>query len=148
MSKSAISNLVLRVLLGLIGLAIILLGLNVGLGGISTLGWQGPTDFISVTDSTAFGNQDNHVRFLGGFWLAAGLVMLTGAFALRRLRLLLMGITGMVFIGGLMRLSVLDPSVFFEGSIAPSLLTELVGFPLLGLWIAQSTKPNAAPNNG
>jgi Domain of unknown function (DUF4345) len=59
----------LRVVLLVVGAVMIALGLNVGLGGIKTLGWQTAGEFVQATDIVAFSNQDNHVRFLGGFWL-------------------------------------------------------------------------------
>lgn len=132
----------LRTALALTGLVIVFLGVNVALGGMRTLGLQGPTDFFVVSDALAFQNQDNHVRFLGGVWLAAGLVMLTGALLLNKLRGPLVAITVMVFIGGLARLSIMDQDVLLSVAIAPSLFAELVLFPLLGIWLLRS-QPNA-----
>lgn len=129
------SSIVLRIVLLLAGVVMVALGLNVGLGGIPTLGWQGTTNFLSVTDAAAFAAQDNHVRFLGGFWLGAGLLMAAGAFFLERLRPTLTGIAAMVFVGGLARLSAADPALVTSAAILPSLAAELVLFPLLGVWI-------------
>jgi hypothetical protein len=130
-------SIVLRIVLLLAGAVMIALGFNVGLGGIATLGWQGSTDFVTVTDASAFAAQDNHVRFLGGFWLGAGLLMASGAFLLDRLRPTLTGIAAMVFVGGLARLSAADPALITSAAILPSLLAELVLFPLLGVWISR-----------
>ena len=44
---------ILRIILGLIGVGILFLGLNIGLGGIQTLGWQGAGPFITITDMDA-----------------------------------------------------------------------------------------------
>jgi hypothetical protein len=129
---------VLRAVLALAGAAIVFLGLNVGLGGIQTLGWQGSGSFLTVTDAALYGVRDNHVRFIGGVWLAVGLVMLAGAIALERLRPALLAIVGMILVGGLARLSAGDMGLLMGGAIAPSLLLELVAFPLLGLWIARA----------
>ena len=118
----------------------VLLGVNVGFGGIRTLGFQGPTDFVTVSNAAAFSVQDNHVRFLGGFWLGAGLIMLAGALALQQLRPVLIALTLMVFVGGLARLSEVDISVLKSLAVAPSLLVELLVYPLLGLWIFRSTR--------
>jgi hypothetical protein len=129
---------VLRAVLALIGIAIVFLGLNIGLGGIQTLGWQGSGDFLTVTDEALYDVRDNHIRFIGGVWLAVGLVLLAGAVALTRLRVVLLAIVGMIFVGGLTRLSAGDMGLLASGAVAPSLFLELIGFPLLGLWIARA----------
>ncbi len=129
----------LRGVLGLIGLVVIWLGLNVGLGGMQTLGWQGPTDFMQITDAAAFAVQDNHTRFLAGVWAGVGLFFLVGAVYLHRFAPLLKALTILVCVGGLARLTVGDPALVFSANIAPSLIAELVGFPLLGLWIHRAT---------
>jgi hypothetical protein len=129
----------LRAVLAIAGAAIVFLGLNVGLGGIRTLGWQGgAVDFLAVTDPAVFSVRDNHVRFIGGVWLAAGLFFLAGAFALERLRPVLVALTAMIFVGGLARLSAADPDILLGAAIAPSFVLELVLFPLLGLWVWKS----------
>jgi hypothetical protein len=129
------SSIVLRIVLLAVGAVMIALGLNVGLGGIPTLGWQGSTDFVSVTNVGAFAAQDNHVRFLGGFWLGAGLLTAAGAVFLNQLRPVLTGIAAMVFVGGLARLSVGDLALVTSAAILPSLAAELVLFPMLALWL-------------
>jgi Domain of unknown function (DUF4345) len=126
----------LRVVLGFAGAAIVFLGLNVGFGGIQTLGWQGGTpDFISINDAAAFGVRDNHIRFIGGVWLGVGLLMLAGAFCLAQLRTVLIALTAMIFVGGLARFSAGDTSLLLSSAILPSFVLELVLFPLLGFWI-------------
>lgn len=130
-------SIVLRIVLLAVGAVMIALGLNVGLGGIPTLGWQGSTDFVSVTNAAAFAAQDNHVRFLGGFWLGAGLLMAAGAFFLDHLRPVLTGIAAMAFVGGLARLSVQDPALVTSAAILPSLAAELVLFPALAFWLSR-----------
>lgn len=124
-------TLILRGVLGLLGLAVVYLGVNVGLGGIRTLGWQGgATEFLTVTDPALFAVRDSHIRFIGGIWLAVGLTLAAGAVWLDRLRLVLVAITALVFVGGLTRLSGALPA-----DVLPSLALELLGFPLLGWWI-------------
>jgi Domain of unknown function (DUF4345) len=125
----------LRVVLLVVGAVMIALGLNVGLGGIKTLGWQTAGEFVQATDIVAFSNQDNHVRFLGGFWLGAGLLMAAGSVFLTQLRSVLVAITAMVFVAGLARLSAPDPQVVFGAGVLPSLVVELVLYPLLGVWL-------------
>lgn len=137
MPETRVSRQALRLILGVIGLAIIMLGLNVGFGGIATLGWQGPTDFLQVTDANAFTAQDNHIRFLGGFWLAAGLVFCFGAHDPNKMRIPMMTVCGMVAIGGLTRLSVMDFSLISSTEILPSFLLELLAFPALAAWVGR-----------
>ena len=134
-----LSNVVLRLVLSLTGLAIVFLGLNVGFGGIETLGWQGgQVDFLTITDPAVFAIRDNHVRFVGGVWLGVGLLFLAGAYSPRALKTVLIALTGLIFVGGLARLSAADASLLTGSAIAPSLLLELVLFPLLGFWIARA----------
>ncbi len=131
----------LRILLALVGIGIMFLGFNVGFGGIRTLGWQGPTDFVEIVDSAAFRTQDSHFRFLGGVWLGIGMVFLAGAVWLARLRTVLVILTGVIFIGGIARVSGLDFRTLLSFSVLPSLIAELALFPLLGYWIAKSGSP-------
>lgn len=132
------ANLLLRILLAIIGVVIFVLGLDVAFGGIRTLGWLGPTDFLEVVNTTDFKVQDSHFRFLGGTWIGIGLVFVAGAFALQRLRTALVVLCALVFIGGLSRFSSPDLATLVNASVLPSLLAELIMFPLLGLWISKS----------
>lgn len=127
------ARIILRVVLALIGIVVVVLGLNVGLGGIRTLGWQGGGEFLTVSDPALFAVRDSHIRFIGGIWLGIGLVLAAGAVWFERLRVVLVAIAALVFVGGLTRLSgTLSPDVL------PSLALELIGFPLLGWWIARA----------
>jgi hypothetical protein len=137
------ARLTLKILLGLIGAVVIWLGLNVSLGGIVTLGWQGPTDFLTVRNLDAFSVQDNHVRFISGVWTGVGLFMIIGSIFLEKFKSILLALMAMVFIGGLARLTAGDPSLLMSSKIAPSLLMELIVFPLLGLWIYRITREEA-----
>ncbi|KMW60454.1 hypothetical protein AIOL_000610 [Candidatus Rhodobacter oscarellae] len=141
----------LKATLLIAGSIIVWLGLNVGLGGIATLGWQGATNFVAATDARVYAVQDNHVRFIAGVWTAVGLLMIAGAIAFQQLRGVLVALTAMVFVGGLMRLSAGDFALLASAKIAPSLFAELVLFPALGLWIAgaggdkKKGRPNRTP---
>lgn len=133
-------NYLLRGVLALVGAVVIFLGLNVGLGGIQTLGWQGgAVDFFTVTNAPVFAVHDNHVRFIGGVWLALGLLLLAGSVAFRRLRPVLVALTAMIFVGGLARLSG-DLSLLFTAEIAPSFVFEILVVPLLGLWFTRAER--------
>jgi len=132
-------NYGLRVILFLTGAIVVWLGLNVGLGGFETLGWQGAQGFFTVSDPDTFAVQDNHIRFIAGVWLSVGLLLIAGSVALHQLRSVLISLTGMVFIGGLMRVTSADSAPLSSISIAPSLIAELIAFPLLGFWIYKVT---------
>lgn len=126
----------------IVGAAIVFLGLNVGLGGIKTLGWQSTRDFVSITDTAIFHAQDNHIRFIGGIWFGVGVAFVIGGFAMHTFRSTLIILSAMVAIAGLFRLSGMDSGVIFSAAIAPSLAFELVGFPLLAWWLIASGKRN------
>ncbi|MEP7241523.1 MAG: DUF4345 domain-containing protein, partial [Devosia sp.] len=135
-------NYPLRGALAIVGAVIVFLGLNVGFGGIQTLGWQGGSaPFLSITDASMFAVRDNHIRFIGGVWLALGLLMLAGSIALQRLRAVLVALTAMIFVGGLTRLGGGDLAVLLRPDVVPSVLFEIALVPLLGLWIAKAEQP-------
>jgi len=124
----------------IVGAFIIFLGLNVGLGGIKTLGWQSTRDFVSITDATIFQAQDSHIRFIGGVWFGVGAAFLIGGFAMSAFRPTLIILSAMIAIAGLFRLSDMDSGVIFSAAIAPSIAFELIGFPLLAWWLVVSGK--------
>lgn len=127
----------------IVGAAIIYLGLDIGLGGIQTLGWQSTRDFVSITDAAAFNIQDNHIRFIGGIWFGVGVVFLMGGFAMERFRPTLVILSAMIAVAGVFRLSAADTSALFSSAVAPSMVLELIGFPLLALWLIKSGKQAA-----
>lgn len=126
-----------KVILALVGIGIMLLGINIGIGGIQTLGWQGPRDFIIISDAAAFHTQDSHIRFVGGVWFGVGGVFLAGALALERLRPTLIILCGIIALSGLFRLSATETTALFSLAIVPSLAFELLGFSALGLWLSR-----------
>ena len=134
MKKINLLNLVAVI----VGAAIIFLGLNVGLGGIKTLGWQTTRDFVAITDAAIFHAQDSHIRFIGGIWFGVGAVFVVGGFAMRTFRPTLIILSAMIAIAGLFRLSGMDSGVIFSSAIAPSVVLELFGFPLLAWWLVMS----------
>jgi hypothetical protein len=124
----------------IVGAAIIFLGLNVGLGGIKTLGWQAARDFISISDAATFHVQDSHIRFIGGVWFGVGAAFLIGGFAMKVFRPTLIILSIMIAIAGIFRLSGMDSGVITSAAIAPSIAFELIGFPLLAWWLIGSGK--------
>lgn len=128
----------LRIVLMLAGAIVIYLGLDLGLGGMRTLGWQGSTDFITVTDPARFAVQDNHARFVGGVWLGVGLILFSGSFTISRFRTALIAMCALVFIGGLMRIASGDIGTILGMQVLPSMLAELVLFPALAYWLSRT----------
>lgn len=128
----------LRLILMVAGGVIIYLGLDLGLGGMRTLGWQGSTNFITVTDPARFAVQDSHARFVGGVWLGVGLILFCGSFAIARFRGALIAMCALIFTGGLMRLLSGDFDTIVGMQVLPSLLAELILFPALGVWLSRA----------
>lgn len=128
----------LRIVLAIAGAFIVFTGLNVALGGISTLGWQGQSAFLEVTDATAYLAQDSHMRFLGGLWTAVGVLFMVAARAPSAYRPVLIFAYGAIFLGGLARLSQLEFDTLFGPDIFGSLAAELIGMPLLFMWTRRS----------
>lgn len=137
-------SILLRTVLLLVGITIIAIGINTGLGGIHTLGLQVPPDFIEIVDAKDYAVQDSHTRFLGGFWLGAGLLFISGCFRLERQRSVLVILLLMGFVGGLARFSALDLNLLLGPDVLPSLAFELAGFPLLAFWLHKSANPQLA----
>ena len=134
-------SILLKSVLALVGLAIMTLGLNIGLGGIPTLGWQTPEPFIAVTNETVYHVQDSHIRFIGGVWFSVGAIFTLGAILQSALRPTLIILCGAIACAGLFRLSGFDGGAVFTPAILPSLALEIVAFPFLAWWLANSGKP-------
>ena len=132
---------IVRTILGLTGLVALFTGANVGFGGIATLGLEGPTDFIAITDPAAFAVHDNHVRYLGGLWFGMGLLFIAASIRLDRLRVPVMTALALMFVGGAARLSAGDLSVFTSSLVGLSFVAEIVLMPLLfwRVWIGGET---------
>ncbi|MCW3091643.1 MAG: hypothetical protein JWP81_2712 [Ferruginibacter sp.] len=127
----------LRIVLILMGLFIISSGLNIGLGGMLTLGWGGPNNFFEVTNMRPYLVQDSHVRFVGGIWLGIGLFFLIAATDLKKYKLNLCFSFALIFLGGLLRLAQMHFEITFGLPVVGSLIAELVGMPLLYLWLTK-----------
>lgn len=125
-----------QALLVLIGAAISFLGLDFALGGIHTLGWLVPPDYVTATDPSTFQTQDNHVRFLGGVFVAIGLGYLIGGLWLSTLRQSVIILSLLVACAGLFRLSAMAGAL--SAPVLPSLLLELLAFPALAFWLWRS----------
>ncbi|MFN4100007.1 MAG: DUF4345 family protein [Pararhodobacter sp.] len=130
------------IVLGLYGLVLIALGANVALGGVETLGLQFPPAGLSAADPVAFQRHDNNVRFLGGFFAGAGIVIALSA-VMASLRPTAAVLLLMLFLGGLARLLQPGYAVLADPVFYVSLLAELLLAPLFALWLWQSG-PGAA----
>jgi len=134
-------NILLKSVLFLVGLAIMTLGLNIGLGGITTLGWQTSEPFIAITNETVYHVQDSHIRFIGGVWFSVGVIFCLGAIVQAALRPTLIILCLAIAGAGLFRLSGIENGVVFSPAILPSLALEVLAFPLLGWWVFWSGRP-------
>ena len=128
----------LKVVLGLSGAFTVFTGLNRAFGGIRTLGWQGTTDFLQVVSEHAYLIQDNHTRFLGGVWTGVGLLLMLSPLNLKAFRPSLNLVFAIIFLGGLARFTAMRPDMVFGPDIVGSLIAELVGMPLLWLWVSKA----------
>ncbi|MEM7740287.1 MAG: DUF4345 family protein [Pseudomonadota bacterium] len=133
-------TIALRIVLGLIGLAVLALGLNTGLGGIQTLGWRGPTDFVSSLNEIDYAVQDNNIRFFAGFFFAGGLVFLAGAVRLEQMAVPLITICCMIAVGGFFRLSGEQAGVALSNGAMASVVLEFTLFPLIAFFVYRSTR--------
>jgi len=130
----------LRVVLSLLGAVSAFVAVNVAFGGLQTLGLQGPTDYFQVTDQHAFAIRDSHAHYYGGVYLALGVFLIYAATDVRRFRQGLYVVFAMIFAGGLARITQLEPSATFGRDLLPSTLIELVGIPLLAVWVAKASR--------
>ena len=75
-------------------------------------------------------------------WLALGLVVLMGATNLKRYAPLLKLAFVLIFAGGLARIS--QPDILFDPAILGSFIAEIVGMPVLYVWVSKFTEPRPA----
>lgn len=131
------SEILLKLILLVVGIAIMLLGLNIGLGGIHTLGWQMSGTFLQITNNHLFHAHDSHIRFVGGVWFGIGAVYLTGSIFLDRLRPTMIVLCAVIALAGLFRLSGLLHGAELNPGIWVSFGLEVAGFPCLGWWLGR-----------
>jgi hypothetical protein len=133
------SKNVFRFILVVVGAISAFVALNVALGGLDTLGWQGPTDYFGVTNPDAFDIRDSHARFYGGVYTGIAAVLILGATDISKYRQSLSFVFGLIFLGGLARLSQGHLDVMFGPDLAVSSVVELVGMPLMFWWLRRLT---------
>ncbi|MFN8382038.1 MAG: DUF4345 domain-containing protein [Anaerolineales bacterium] len=129
---------ILRVVLILSGLFIVFTGLNVALGGVMTMGWQGTSDFVKVTNEHAYLIRDSHTRFYGGVWVGMGLLFILSTLDLEKYLRVLQAMFVFIFIGGLARLGQMRFEVIFSADLIGSVFAELIGMPILFIWLGKA----------
>lgn len=135
-----ISITAFKILLVLLGAFGIFMSIDFGVGGFSTLGWQGTTDFLTTLDETRYGIQDNHFRFLSGILGALSLFMIFAVTNLKKYQYSLNLIFALIFIGGLMRFTSGNFEILFGAEIGVALIAEMIFMPLLYLWLVWVVK--------
>ena len=139
-SPSTTSSKLLRMALLALGAVSAFVAVNVAFGGLDTLGWQGPTDYIQVTDHDAYLLRDSHAHFYGGVYLGIAAFLIVASTNLRKYRSALNVVFAVIFLGGVARLTQLEPAVTFGQDLAVSSLIEFVGMPAMALWLAAATR--------
>jgi len=90
---SDISSKAFRIILIVLGALNVFIGINVGFGGISTLGWQGQKEFFEVTNEYVYLMRDSHIRYFGGLYFGIGLFLLMASANLRKYQIALETVT-------------------------------------------------------
>ena len=141
------SKNIFRFILVALGAISAFVALNVALGGLDTLGWQGPTHYFQATDPDAFNIRDSHARFYGGVYAGIAAVLLVGATDINKYRQTLSVVFGLIFLGGLARLSQGQLDVMFGPDLTVSSVVELIGMPAMLWWLRSLTakRPAAEP---
>lgn len=139
---SSLSSKIFRAIIIVLGLLNIFIGINVGFGGIATLGLQGQTEFFEVTNENIFLMRDSHIRFLGGLYGGIGLFLILAATNLNKYQTALRLIFAVIFVGGLARFTMMRFDVIFGQDILTSVLVELILMPVLYVWSSRILKSN------
>ena len=139
-----ISRKLLQAVLMSAAIFVVVTGADQALGGLYTLGLLEQAVYFEVVDQGLFEIMDNHARFIGGVWMGVGLVILVGLTNLAEHRSILNVALALAFVGGLARLSQMNVDVLFDPSILWALTVEIVGMPLLALWLAAEVRRSAA----
>lgn len=122
----------------------IFIGINVGFGGILTLGWQGQTRFFEVVDEHSFMLQDSHIRYFGGLYAGIGFFLILASTNLRKYQSSLTLVFALIFAGGLARFTMMRPDIMFGKELIASVLTELILMPILCFWLSKLAASDSA----
>lgn len=140
---NTISSKALKTVLILLGIYGIFLSIDFGLGGITSLGWQGGTDFLLVTDAARYGVQDSNFRFFAGVFGVIGVLMILSVTNLKKYQEILNLMFVLIFVGGLMRFTSGDMAVLLSAEVAVALFVEIVLMIVLYFWLAREVKITA-----
>lgn len=131
----ALNEKLLRGALLLSGAMLVVIGLNLALGGIHSMGWHIPTDFMTVTDQDLYLRHDNNVRFFGGVFTGLALMTTAGAIWPRALRPSIIAFLLAIPFGSVFRIIAPDYAIFADPVMRPSVLAELLICPALAFWL-------------
>jgi hypothetical protein len=137
---NSISSKALKAVLILLGLYGIFLSIDFGVGGIASLGWQGGTEFLLVTDEARYGVQDSNFRFFAGVFGVIGVLMIISATNLKRYQEILNLMFVLIFVGGLTRFTSGDIAVLLSAEVAVAIFVEIVLMIVLYFWLAREVK--------
>ena len=135
-----ISTKTFSIILIVLGALNIFIGINVGFGGIVTLGLQGQTEFFEVTNETVFLMRDSHIRYFGGLYFGIGVFLILASTNLSKYHTTLNLIFALIVIGGLARFTMMRFDIIFGPDIIGSILVELVLMPVLYFWLLKILK--------
>jgi len=135
-----LSPIALRMLLVLMGALFVFIGIDVGFGGLKTLGLQGRSSFFEVTNAHGYLIQDSHSRFFGGLFGGIGFFLVLASTNLHKYQISLKLILALIFIGGLTRFTQWQLEVLFSRGMAGILILELVLVPILFIWLSKTIR--------
>ena len=127
-----ISQIAFRLVLLIAAAFIVMTGMNIGFGGMVTLGWHQL--------------QDSHIRFLGGLWVGVGLALCLGAWDFEKWAGPLKFSFLLIFIGGVMRFAATPQEILLSQDIIGSLAAEVIVMPLLYLWLSRTVSSKRQSN--
>ena len=134
------NEIVLRFVVAVGGAFAVFTGADFALHGIAPAG----ANFLTVTDQQAFDARDSHTRFLGGIWLGVGLVFIAASVWFASLKTALLASIALIFVGGLARATAMQTIFALVPETAGSLAVELIGMPLLALWVWRTPSRSSA----
>ncbi|MBA3868335.1 MAG: DUF4345 family protein [Anaerolineae bacterium] len=123
---NTISSKALKAVLILLGIYGIFLSIDFGVGGITSLGWQGETEFLLVTNEARYGVQDSNFRFFGGGFGVIGVLMIMSATNLKKYQEILNLMFRLIFVSGLMRFTSGNIALLSSAELSVAIFIEIV----------------------
>jgi hypothetical protein len=131
----------LKIVLLLIGVYGLFISIDFGFGGFVSLGWQGTTEMVEITNPMRYGVQDNHFRFLGGVFSLVSAFMIFAVTDLRKYRQILNFCFALIVVGGLTRFTAGDFGILFSPDISVALFFEIVVIGGVSFWLGRVAQP-------